>query len=95
LIHLMGFVKAFELAEISELTLTISRTWGLFWLAAALTLVTAGVLWLMEIDTWWIVAITGVILSQILVFVYWQDARFGTIPNVIIIMILIAGFLRH
>ncbi len=95
LIHLMGFVKAFGLAEISELTLPISRGWGLLWLATALTLATAGVLWLLQMDTWWIAAITGVILSQILVFLYWQDARFGTIPNVIIMIVLVAGFLRH
>lgn len=95
LIHLMGFVKAFGLAEISELTLPISRGWGLLWLAAALTLATAGVLWFLQMEIWWIAAITGVILSQILVFIYWQDARFGTIPNVIIMIILVAGFLRH
>jgi hypothetical protein len=95
LIHLMGFVKAFGLAEISELTLPISRSWGLFWLAAALILLTAGVLWLMKMDSWWIVTGIGIILSQILVFVYWQDARFGTIPNMIILTVMVAGFLRH
>jgi len=78
----MGFVKAFELAEISELTLPISPGWGLLWLATALTLASAGVLWLLQMEAWWFAAITGVILSQALIFVYWQDARFGTIPNV-------------
>ncbi|MCC5908140.1 MAG: hypothetical protein JJU13_18130 [Balneolaceae bacterium] len=94
-IHLMGFVKAFGLAEVSELTLPISRTWGLLWLAAALILVIAGVLWLLKLDSWWIAATIGIILSQILVIVYWQDARFGTIPNLIILTVLVAGFLRH
>ena len=94
-IHLMGFVKAFGLAEISELTLPITRNWGLLWLAAALILITAGVLWLLQLDSWWIAAGIGIILSQILVFVYWQDARFGTIPNIIILTVLVAGFLRH
>jgi|GEM_PF-243268 len=94
-IHLMGFVKAFGLAEISELTLSISRGWGLLWLAAALTLTAAGILWLLQMETWWIAAIIGIILSQLLVFVYWQDARFGSIPNIIIMIVLVAGFIRH
>lgn len=95
LIHLMGFVKAFALAEISALILPITRTWGLLWMAAALMLVTAGVLWLLKLDSWWIAAGIGIILSQILVFIYWQDARFGTIPNLIILTVLVGGFLRH
>lgn len=95
LIHLLGFVKAFGLAEIQELTLPINHVWGSLWLAAALTLATAGVLWLLQMDAWKIAAIIGIILSQFLIIVYWQDARFGTIPNVIILTVLIAGFLRH
>jgi hypothetical protein len=95
LIHLMGFVKAFELAEISELTLPISRGWGLLWFLTALTLILSGGLWMLNVSTWWIPAIIGVILSQILVFTFWQDARFGTIPNVLILIFLVSGFVRH
>jgi len=95
LIHLMGFVKAFGIVEISELALPISRGWGLLWLAAALTLLTAGILRFLNLEHWWMAALIGVVLSQILIFVFWQDARFGTIPNVIIMIVLIAGILRH
>jgi len=95
LIHLMGFVKAFSLAEISELTLPIGRGWGILWLIAALLLILSGVLFWMNLTAWWIPAIIGLILSQILVFAFWQDARFGTIPNVLILIFLVSGFVRH
>jgi hypothetical protein len=95
LIHLMGFVKAFGIAEISEITLSISRGWGILWLIASLTLFLSGVLWLLNLSSWWIPAIIGVILSQILVFAFWQDARFGSIPNLIILIFIISGFVRH
>ena len=35
LIHLLGFVKAFGLAPVAQLTQPITRTAGAFWLAAA------------------------------------------------------------
>ena len=95
LIHLMGFAKAFDLAEISELTLPISRKWGAVWLIAALTLILSGVLWLTNISSWWISAIIGVIISLVLVFTFWQDARFGSIPNLIILIVIVSGFVRH
>ena len=95
LIHLMGFAKAFNLAEINELTLPISPGWGLIWMIAALTLILSGVLWMLNMSLWWIPAIIGVILSQILVFVFWQDARFGSLPNLIILIFIVSGFVRY
>jgi hypothetical protein len=95
LIHLMGFVKAFGFADISELNLAVSRSWGLLWMISALTLIIAGILWILNMENWWIAALIGLILSQILIFTFWQDARFGTIPNLIILSVLISGFLRH
>ena len=95
LIHLMGFVKAFGLAEISELTLPISRGWGILWLIAALLLILSGFLFWINQSAWWVPAIAGVILSQVLVFTFWQDARFGSIPNLILLIVIFSGFVRH
>ena len=36
--------------------------------------------------------IGAVVISQILIFSFWQDARFGTIPNVIILLVALVGF---
>jgi hypothetical protein len=42
LIHLLGFVKGFELKEVKELTLPISKTLGIVWLTATILFLTYG-----------------------------------------------------
>lgn len=58
-------------------------------------LILSGVLFWLNLSIWWIPAIIGLILSQILVFTFWQDARFGTIPNAVILIFIVSGFVRH
>ena len=94
IVHLFGFIKAFEIAEISELTLPINRGWGLLWFLTALTLILSGGLWMLNVSAWWIPAIIGVILSQILVLIFWQDARFASIPNLVILTVIFSSFVR-
>ncbi|MEL7833473.1 hypothetical protein [Fodinibius sp. Rm-B-1B1-1] len=89
LIHLMGFVKAFNLAEIEALTLPISKTAGLFWLLTCLLMLgTASAYWT-KLDWWPIIGIVAIVLSQVLIFMSWQDAKFGTIANVIILTVIL------
>lgn len=83
LIHLMGFVKAFKLADIPQLTQPISKTNGLLWLLTTLLFVAAAALLFMKKDVWWMIALPAVVLSQILIALSWGDAKFGTIANLI------------
>ena len=92
LIHLMGFAKAFNYAEISQLTQPISKPAGMIWCLTALLFIIAGVAFLMKKDVWWLWAIPALVLSQILIFGSWQDAKFGTIANVIFLVGAIIGF---
>ncbi len=92
LIHLMGFVKAFNFAEIKELTLPISKPLGLLWLLAFMLFAVACFQYVREDAYWWITAGAGILLSQVLVIIFWQDARFGTIPNIIILLVAIVAF---
>ena len=85
LIHLMGFSKAFDYGNITQLTKEISKPMGLLWLIAALLFVTATILWLLKKEDWWIIGIIAIIISQLLIFNNWHDAKFGTIANVIIL----------
>jgi hypothetical protein len=89
LIHLLGFLKAFELANISELTQSITRPLGIVWLTTALLLMTTAITFAIKIDWWWVIAIVAVVLSQILVITSWQDAKYGTIPNVLILGVVL------
>mgnify|MGYP006898383638 CR=1 FL=1 len=92
LIHLLGFVKAFKLAEVSQLMLPISKTGGVFWMLSFLLLLTAAAFFVGKNNWWWLFAITGVVLSQVLIIGAWQDAKFGTIANLIILLVAIEAF---
>jgi hypothetical protein len=91
LIHLMGFVKAFQLAEINELTHNIPKPIGLLWLISALLFIIAAAILLLKKDWWWMIAVPALVLSQLLIIMYWQNARYGTIANVIILVGIVIG----
>jgi len=92
LIHLMGFARAFRLATIEQFTREITKPVGLLWLVSGLLFLVVTALFLMKRESWPLVAIIAVVLSQILILFYWQDARFGTIANVIIAGVAISSF---
>ena len=89
LIHLLGFVKAFELAKVSQLTGAISRPVGLLWLLTALLLAAGIVLFILNHAAWWMVALPAVVLSQLLIILSWTDAKFGTIANVLVLVVIV------
>lgn len=89
LLHLMGFAKAFKPDVLPELSGHFSKTAGIFWLAAAVFIVLSACLFLMGREGWWMLAVPALLLSQVLIFLYWKDARFGSIANII----LLAGIL--
>jgi hypothetical protein len=93
-IHLLGFVKAFNLAKVSQLTQSISKPAGAVWLVASILLLVGAILFLLKIEYWWLAAMPGVILSQILIIMSWTDAKFGTIANVLILFPLIISILN-
>ncbi|MCA6423611.1 MAG: hypothetical protein IM568_12460 [Flavobacterium sp.] len=87
LIHLLGFIKSFGFKEIKELTLPISKPMGLFWLTATALFVIYGILHFTNTKYAWLVGLTAMVISQILVVMFWKDAKFGTIPNLIILLV--------
>ncbi|WP_339918328.1 DUF6544 family protein [Yeosuana marina] len=98
LIHLLGFVKAFGFKEVKELTLPISKPFGTVWIIAAVLFVIYGILYFINNKQAWLVGIIAVIISQIVIFFFWKDARFGTIPNLIILcvaLVSLGSYLLH
>ncbi|MEH6763429.1 MAG: DUF6544 family protein [Aequorivita antarctica] len=89
LIHLMGFLKAFGFAEIPQLSQDFSKQQGLLWLAVALAFVSVGVLFLIKNNIWFWLALVAVLFSQMLIIMNWHDAKFGTIVNVIVLIVAI------
>lgn len=91
-IHLLGFVKAFGIAEVEQLSAPISKQSGVFWLTAFLLFGIALLLYILEKGEWWIPGILAIILSQILIVIFWEDAKYGTIANGIILLPCIVAF---
>lgn len=100
LLHLLGFLKSWGLAALPELSgktlIPLSpgalRTLGLAWLLASMTLLGAALLRGLRLDSWWIVAGVGVVLSQVLIVLQWQDAKAGTLANLLIAGMVVLTF---
>lgn len=88
----MGFVKGFNIAEVKQLTQSISKTSGIFWIITAALFVFTGLMLVMKNNYWWLFGITAIVISQILIVMHWQDAKFGSIANVIILITCITGY---
>jgi hypothetical protein len=92
LIHLMGFLKAFRMAQISQLVQEISPVAGLFWLAAAVLFLAAALSFALGTRWWWILGGIALVVSQILVISAWSDAKYGTVLNVIVLAAVVIAY---
>lgn len=91
LIHTLGFLKSFNLAKVEQLLIPISRPLGALWLLSFMLLSLSATLIAISKNWWGIVAIPAVILSQFLIILSWSDAKFGTIPNIIIFLVALVS----
>ncbi len=89
LIHLFGFLKAFEIAKMDALTLPVSKISGVLWLLCSVLFILAAALNFAGSNFWWVLAATALVLSQAIIVLYWKDARFGTFANLIILCAVI------
>ncbi|WP_430402486.1 hypothetical protein [Fluviicola sp.] len=87
-IHVMGFVKAFDILPVKQLNQSISKPFGILWLMACLLCFTSALLLLIKVNEWWVVGLSAILVSQILIIRFWKDAKFGTIANAVIAAIL-------
>ena len=92
IIHVLGFLKAFQISNVEQLTLPISKTWGILWGITFLLFVSATIFYAFKLPTWWIAALAAVLVSQVLIINFWQDAKFGTVANLIILLVTIVGY---
>ena len=91
-IHIIGFAKAFNYANVTQLTKEISKPNGMLWLLTATLFTVAGVLCLLKKESWVYLAFIAIVSSQVLIIYVWQDAKFGTVLNVIILLVAIASW---
>ncbi|MGJ5641067.1 DUF6544 family protein [Formosa sp. S-31] len=91
LIHVMGFVKGFRFAELKGLTLPVSKPIGVLWLLSAVLFLIFSVLYATKGNYTWLLGLIAVFMSQVLISFFWKDAKFGTLPNIIIFIVSLMG----
>jgi len=91
-IHLFGFLKAFKISEFNSISQPVSKNFGLVWLLAFILFAITSILLLFQFSYWWLNGFLAVIASQVLIFIYWSDAKFGTIANLIILVSVIIAY---
>lgn len=92
LIHLIGVVKAFGIADVPQLTRPISPAFGVVWLLAALLTLAAMVALFVAPAWWWLIGAVALVVSQVAIVSSFADAKFGTLANVILLLGVIYGF---
>jgi hypothetical protein len=96
LIHLLGFsqewlfspAEKFAGRRVGELSAKASRFVGLLWLAACILFIAGAAFFIMNNEYFWIPVGLGLFLSQGLIILYWDDAKFGTIANVLVAIVV-------
>ena len=91
-IHFAGFAKAFDLKELKELALPISKPLGLVWLLAGILFLVYALAFGFNHPYAWLIGFLAILTSQFLIFYFWKDARFGTLLNVVLFSVVICTF---
>lgn len=99
LIHVLGPLEIWGVADIAELTgrpaidlgTTATDVLAAAWLIPLAVFVAAGV-GALVIRPWWrLLAVVGVVVSQTIIVMWWNDAATGTIPNLLVVAAVIAA----
>ncbi|MFD2724656.1 DUF6920 family protein [Hyunsoonleella rubra] len=93
-IHLIGFVTAFYSTKTPMQVLGISKSIGTLWLITFILFMAVAPLFLTN-KKWFPLAFIAVGISQILIIMAWNDAKFGTIANIIILLVSISACGSH
>jgi hypothetical protein len=95
LIHVLGFAKAFGLADLPQLTQPVSPLLGGLWLLSALLFLASGVALVVWPRGWWAIGACAIIISMVVIVPSWTDAKFGALGNVIAAVGVVFGFLAQ
>ncbi|MBK6685458.1 MAG: hypothetical protein IPG45_13385 [Deltaproteobacteria bacterium] len=98
-LHLLGFLRAFDLASIPLSGRTLiplsprgSQVLGVGWLLAALLLFGAAALSLARPAEWWALGAVALVASQLLIVIAWPDAKAGTVINLLLLVPCLSAF---
>jgi len=93
-IHFIGTAKAFDWAKLEAFSQPVSKYAGLAWGLTGILLVLSTLLYASSARYWWMLGTVSLVLSQILILRFWSDARWGTLPNVLLLILIVLAFAR-
>lgn len=88
LVHLAGFAASRRPGILPVLKQQITEWAGVLWLLAALLFLAAATMLVVRPEACWVPASVAVLLSQLLIFGNWADARGGTLVNVVLALVI-------
>ncbi len=104
LIHLIGFVVFWQIAEIEDISYTTTvlagrldigdvgiRILGVVWLLITVAFVIAGVAIFFSPPWWWSFTLAVTVASLVVTILGWPDAKIGVLANIIILLFLVIG----
>lgn len=92
IIHLFGFLKAFNFYNLDTINKEISVTIGILWLLTFFLFISGLFLMLTKSNFWWTITFFALIISQTLFFFNWESTKYGTLINIIILITVIIEF---
>jgi len=87
----LGFIKAFNLLPVDQLSTDITQINGVIWLIAAVLFLASAPFIHHKRAIGWIALLLATILSQYLIATSWHDSKFGTIANIVIGIVAVVG----
>lgn len=91
LFHLLCYVKIFSETDIIKQLVGVSKLIGSIWLVTFIMFIVVAIQFLAN-RKWVYIAFMAVFVSQILIILAWNDAKFGTVTNIIILLVSISAF---
>ncbi len=85
-LHLVGFYRAYDKVDVVKLDHYIPKPFGELWMLSVLLFLFAAGLVFLKLAWWPFFALAAVILSQVLIVLFWSLAKYGTIFNFIILV---------
>ena len=93
-IHLMWFAHAMGWMDLSYFRKEIPGMVGASWLLAALFLFWSALQFGKRRSTWFRPALLGVLVSQMWIFSAWDNTKFGSFPNLVILIGILVGYAK-
>lgn len=90
-IHFMAFAKSFHWVQMPAINHPIPKSLGIIWFMAGIIFLVSLLMYVKEAGYWWVVALTAIFISQLLILHEWNDAKWGTLINIFILVPVISS----